>query len=119
MGARWTSVVAFRYRTRSTELDLVLAIVPAAASTESDFFSVESLIAIRDHLLPGLLSMLFAFAICAVVVPLMIVLSRRLGVMALPSERHPHSKPMRLLGGLAMFAGFAAAVLLFVPRIAA
>lgn len=93
------------------------ASVLTAASSESDFFSVDSLIAIRDHLLPGLLSMVFAFAICAVVVPLMIVLSRRLMVMALPSERHPHSKPMPLLGGLAMFAGFAAAILLFLPQV--
>jgi UDP-GlcNAc:undecaprenyl-phosphate/decaprenyl-phosphate GlcNAc-1-phosphate transferase len=96
---------------------VVAAGVLTASSSESDFFSINSLIAIRDHLLPGLVSMLFAFAICAIVVPLMIVLSRRLGVMALPSERHPHSKPMPLLGGLAMFIGFAAAVLLFLPQI--
>ena len=96
---------------------MVLATVPAAASSESDFFSIDSLIAIRDHLLPGLLAMLFAFAICAVAVPLMILLSRRLGVMALPSERHPHSKPMPLLGGLAMFVGFGAAILLFLPQV--
>jgi UDP-GlcNAc:undecaprenyl-phosphate/decaprenyl-phosphate GlcNAc-1-phosphate transferase len=96
---------------------LVLAGVLTASSSESDFFSIDSLIAIRDHLLPGLWSMLFAFAICAVVVPLMIMLSRRLGVMAHPSERHPHSRPMPLLGGLAMFIGFAAAVLLFLPQV--
>jgi UDP-GlcNAc:undecaprenyl-phosphate GlcNAc-1-phosphate transferase len=96
---------------------VIAATVLAPASPESDFFSVDSLIAIRDHLLPGLLAMVFAFAICGVVVPLMIVLSRRLGVMAHPSERHPHSKPMPLLGGLAMFAGFAAATLLFLPQV--
>lgn len=94
---------------------MVLAAAPATPSSESDFFSIQSLIAIRDHLLPGLVTMLFAFAICAVVVPLMIVLSRRLGVIANPSERHPHSKPMPLLGGLAMLIGFGAAVLLFLP----
>jgi UDP-GlcNAc:undecaprenyl-phosphate GlcNAc-1-phosphate transferase len=96
---------------------LIAANVLTAPSSESDFFSIDSLIAIRDHLLPGLVSMLFAFAICAVVVPLMIVLSRRLGVMAMPSERHPHSKPMPMLGGLAMFIGFGAAVLLFLPQV--
>jgi UDP-GlcNAc:undecaprenyl-phosphate/decaprenyl-phosphate GlcNAc-1-phosphate transferase len=96
---------------------VIAATVLTASSSESDFFSIDSLIAIRDHLLPGLMSMLFAFAICAVVVPLMIVLSRRLGVMAMPSERHPHSKPMPLLGGLAMFIGFGAAVLLFLPQV--
>ena len=98
---------------------MVLASAPATPSSESDFFSIQSLIAIRDHLLPGLVAMLFAFAICAVVVPLMIVLSRRLGVIALPSARHPHSKPMPLLGGLAMFIGFGAAILLFLPEVSA
>jgi len=97
---------------------VIAAIILTVSSSESDFFSIDSLIAIRDHLLPGLMTMLFAFAICAVVVPLMIVLSRRLGVMAMPSERHPHSKPMPLLGGLAMCIGFGAAVLLFLPQVA-
>lgn len=97
---------------------MIAAIILTVSSSESDFFSIDSLIAIRDHLLPGLMTMLFAFAICAVVVPLMIVLSRRLGVMAMPSERHPHSKPMPLLGGLAMCIGFGAAVLLFLPQVA-
>jgi UDP-GlcNAc:undecaprenyl-phosphate GlcNAc-1-phosphate transferase len=95
---------------------LVAASVPPTPSPE-DFFSIQSLIAIRDHLLPGFVAMLFAFAICAVVVPLMILLSRRLGLMAQPSERHPHSRPMALLGGLAMFIGFTAAMLLFLPRV--
>ena len=117
MSERWTCAGGFRYRTPSTDEALVAASVLAASSSESDFFSIDSLIAIRDHLLPGLWSMIFAFAICAVVVPLMILLSRRLGVMALPSERHPHARPMPLLGGLAMFIGFAAAVLLFLPQV--
>jgi UDP-GlcNAc:undecaprenyl-phosphate GlcNAc-1-phosphate transferase len=88
-----------------------------APTSPDDFFSVNSLIAVRDHLLPGLWPMLFAFAICGIFVPLMIVLSRRLGVIALPSDRHPHSKPMPLLGGLAMFIGFTAAMLLFLPQV--
>ncbi len=61
--------------------------------------------------------MLFAFAISAIFVPVMILLSRRLGVMAMPGVRHPHARPMPLLGGLAMFIGFAAAMLLFLPRV--
>jgi len=95
----------------------LFAAIVHAGSSSSDFFSVDSLIAIRDHLLPGLWPMLFAFAICGILVPLMIVLSRRLGVIALPSERHLHSRPMPLLGGLAMFIGFAAAMLLFLPQV--
>ncbi|HLZ94008.1 MAG TPA: MraY family glycosyltransferase [Candidatus Dormibacteraeota bacterium] len=95
---------------------MVAASVPPTPSPE-DFFSIQSLIAIRDHLLPGFVAMLFAFAICAVVVPLMILLSRRLGLIAQPSERHPHSRPMPLLGGLAMFIGFTAAMLLFLRQV--
>jgi len=115
---RWISAGTFRYRTRSTKQALLSAHVFAATSTspDTDFFSVDSLIAIRDHLLPGIWPMLFAFAICAVLVPPMIWVSRRAGVMAHPSERHPHSRPMPLLGGLAMFVGFGAAMLLFMSQ---
>jgi len=97
---------------------LLLANVVAAASDEGNFFSVDSLVAIRDHLLPGLWPLLLAFAATAALVPFMIYLSRRLGVIALPSERHVHSKPMPLLGGLAMFIGFAVAVALTLPDVA-
>jgi len=99
---------------------LVAAYVLAAStsSSESDFFSINSLIAIRDHLLPGLWPMLLAFATTAALVPLMIWLSRRLGVMAHPSERHVHSRPMPLLGGMAMFIGFAVAMALTLPDVA-
>src|SRR6266581_323227 len=82
----------------------------------SDFFSVEFLETLRDRLLPGLWPLLLAFVACALVVPLMILLSRRSGLMAMPSERHPHTKPTPLLGGAALFIGFAAAVVIFVPQ---
>ena len=90
----------------------------ASSGSPDDFFSIDSLIAIRDHLLPGLWPLLLAFATTAALVPLMIVLSRRLGVIALPSERHVHSKPMPLMGGLAMFAGFTVAIALSLPDVA-
>ncbi|HET7465665.1 MAG TPA: MraY family glycosyltransferase, partial [Candidatus Dormibacteraeota bacterium] len=90
----------------------------ASTTTSDDFFSISSLIAIRDHLLPGLWPLLLAFATTAALVPLMIVLSRRLGVIAHPSERHVHSKPMPLLGGMAMFLGFAAALAITLPDVA-
>jgi UDP-GlcNAc:undecaprenyl-phosphate GlcNAc-1-phosphate transferase len=88
-----------------------------AQSNPDDFFSVNSLTAIRDHLLPAVWPMVFAFALTGILVPLMIVLSRRLGVMAIPGERHPHPRPMPLLGGLAMFLGFTAATVLFLPNL--
>jgi len=82
-----------------------------------DFFSINSLIAIRDHLLPAVWPLVFAFAITGILMPLTIVLSRRLGILAMPGDRHPHSRPMPLLGGLAMFVGFAAATILFLPQL--
>ena len=93
---------------------LTPAHVLAAAS--DDFFSIDSLIAARDHLLPGLWPMLLAFAVGAVATPLMIRLSRRTGMISHPSERHLHSRPMPLLGGLAMFIAFAAGVLVFLGQ---
>ncbi|HEV2029496.1 MAG TPA: MraY family glycosyltransferase [Candidatus Dormibacteraeota bacterium] len=81
----------------------------------TDFFGGDALANLRDHLLPGLWPLLAAFVICALTVPLMIRLARRTGVIAMPSERHAHSKPTPALGGLAMFIGFAVAVLFLVP----
>ena len=89
-----------------------------ATQDEGDFFSISSLIALRDHLLPGLWPLLLAFATTAALTPLLIVLSRRLGVMAHPSERHVHSRPMPLLGGMAMFLGFGAAIAITLPDVA-
>jgi UDP-GlcNAc:undecaprenyl-phosphate GlcNAc-1-phosphate transferase len=80
-----------------------------------DFFNSGSLTNLRDHLLPGLWPLLLAFVACALVVPLMIRLSHRTGLIAMPSGRHPHAQPTPLLGGLAMFLGFAVAVLIFLP----
>ena len=96
----------------------VYVLAASTSSSESDFFSINSLIAIRDHLLPGLWPMLLAFATTAALVPFMIWLSRRLGVIVHPSERHVHSRPMPLLGGMAMFLGFALAMALTLPDVA-
>ena len=81
----------------------------------TDFFGGDALFNLRDRLLPGLWPLLTALVICAIAVPLMIRLSRRLGVIAIPSDRHAHSKPTPALGGLAMYVGFAAAILLLAP----
>jgi UDP-GlcNAc:undecaprenyl-phosphate/decaprenyl-phosphate GlcNAc-1-phosphate transferase len=81
----------------------------------TDFFGGGALVSLRDHLLPGLWPLLLAFAICALVVPIAIVLSRRTGLIAEPGGRHAHANPTPLLGGLAMFVGFAVAVLVFLP----
>ena len=81
----------------------------------TDFFGGDALFNLRDRLLPGLWPLLAALVVCAIAVPLMIRLSRRIGAIAMPSARHAHSKPTPALGGLAMYVGFGAAVLLLVP----
>ncbi|HXB04167.1 MAG TPA: MraY family glycosyltransferase [Candidatus Angelobacter sp.] len=81
----------------------------------SDFFSIAFLVTLRDKVLPGLWPLLVALLVCAVLVPLAIQVSRRTGMMAVPGGRHAHAMPTPLLGGLAMFLGFAVAVLIFVP----
>jgi UDP-GlcNAc:undecaprenyl-phosphate GlcNAc-1-phosphate transferase len=81
-----------------------------------DFFDNGALLNLRDHLLPGLWPLLVAFAVCALVTPVAIRLSRRTGVIAEPGGRHAHSNPTPLLGGLALYVGFAAAVLIFLPH---
>jgi UDP-GlcNAc:undecaprenyl-phosphate GlcNAc-1-phosphate transferase len=82
----------------------------------TDFFGNDAITNLRVHLLPGLWPLLVAFAVCALAVPLMIRLSRSTGMIALPGGRHAHLKPTPLLGGVALYVGFAAAVLIFLPH---
>jgi UDP-GlcNAc:undecaprenyl-phosphate GlcNAc-1-phosphate transferase len=82
----------------------------------TDFFGGGALVSLRDHLLPGLWPLLVAFVVCALVVPFAIILSRRTGLIAEPGGRHAHANPTPLLGGLAMYVGFAVAVLIFLPQ---
>jgi UDP-GlcNAc:undecaprenyl-phosphate GlcNAc-1-phosphate transferase len=81
----------------------------------TDFFGGNALINLRDHLLPGLWPLVVAFVLCVGLVPLMILISRRTGLMAQPGGHHSHTKPTPLLGGVAMYTGFAGAVLVFMP----
>ncbi len=80
-----------------------------------DFFSLTILETLRDRVLPGLWPLLVALVVCAVLVPVAIRISKRTGIIAVPGGRHAHATPTPLLGGLAMFLGFAVAVLIFVP----
>src|SRR5258708_36149402 len=82
----------------------------------TDFFGGGALTSLRDHLLPGLWPLLVGFAVCALVGPVEMVLSRRTGLIAQPGGRHAHPIPAPVLGGLAMYVGFAVAVLIFLPQ---
>ena len=79
----------------------------------TDFFSDSALNNLTQHLLPGLWPFVFALIVSAVAVPFAAVLSRRFGVVAQPGGRHAHTKPTPLLGGFAMWLGFAIAVFVF------
>jgi UDP-GlcNAc:undecaprenyl-phosphate GlcNAc-1-phosphate transferase len=81
----------------------------------NDFFSNQALASLTAHLLPGLWPFVAAAIVSVAVVPVAIYLSRRYGWIAQPGGRHAHAKPMPLLGGLAMYAGFAVAVAIFAP----
>lgn len=64
--------------------------------------------------LPALPPFLLASSITIAVVPLTMMAARRFGAVAEPdSERHLHSSPTPRLGGLALFAGFAVALVIF------
>jgi len=84
----------------------------------TDFFDSQALASLRDHLLPGLWPLAVAFAGCALFAPVAILLSRRAGLIAEPGGRHAHATPTPLLGGLAMYVGFAVALLIFLPHYA-
>src|SRR5256885_347844 len=70
---------------------------------------------ISEHLLPGLWAFGVALLACVAAVPLALWLSRRFHVVAQPGGRHAHHNPTPMLGGLAMWVGFAVATLVFVP----
>lgn len=82
----------------------------------TDFFGGNALRNLLEHLGPALMPLIVAFVVCAFAVPLMIWLSRRTGLIAQPGGRHAHPKPTPLLGGMAMYLGFAAALLIFLPH---
>lgn len=81
----------------------------------SDFFSGDAIANLSQHLLPGVLPFVVALVVSAAVVPPAMYLSRRFGWIAQPGGRHVHASPMPTLGGLALFAGFAVSVAIFLP----
>ena len=82
----------------------------------SDFFSGAALANLTEHLLPGVWPFLLALLGCIVLTPPAIWLSRRYTVVAQPGGRHAHASPTPVLGGLAMWGGFALATIVFLSR---
>ena len=67
-----------------------------------------SIVGVGQYLLP----LALAAGFTAVLVPVTIVLGRRLGVVDKPGGRHVHDQPVPRLGGLAIYVGFMLALLL-------
>lgn len=59
--------------------------------------------------------MVAAFVVAYILTPQLIRLARRVGAMDSPDARKVHSELMPRIGGLAIYAGFIAGVLVFVP----
>jgi UDP-GlcNAc:undecaprenyl-phosphate GlcNAc-1-phosphate transferase len=81
----------------------------------SAFFSTQFLTTAAGNLLPALFPFLLACATTIVLVPVGILAGRRLGIVAQPGGRHIHAMPTPKLGGIALYAGFAFAVAVYVP----
>jgi UDP-GlcNAc:undecaprenyl-phosphate GlcNAc-1-phosphate transferase len=80
-----------------------------------DFFSWQFLELVASNLAPGVGPALVAFAAAAVLTPVAILVARRTGFLAHPArDRDIHKKPIPYGGGLAMFAAFGLACLVFV-----
>ena len=60
-------------------------------------------------------SFLTAFVLAAAFTPLAIWLAPKIGIMDIPKdERRVHSKPIPLFGGMAIFVGVMASILIFI-----
>lgn len=91
---------------------LFLAIYNPTAPPD-DFFSWRTLQQVWANLEPAIGPALVALGACALLTPVAIWISRRVGFLAYPRDRDIHSKPIPYGGGLAMFVAFAIACLAF------
>jgi UDP-GlcNAc:undecaprenyl-phosphate GlcNAc-1-phosphate transferase len=81
----------------------------------SAFFSTQFLTTAAGNLLPALFPFLLACATTILLTPVAILVGRRLGIVAHPGGRHIHAMPTPKFGGIALYAGFAFAVAVYVP----
>lgn len=85
-------------------------------SIVDQFIGPVSLHQIQAHLRPAVLPFAVAAVLAAVLTPLAIVASRRLGVLAVPGGRRIHLRPTPLLGGAVLYLAFAASMLWYFPH---
>ncbi|HEX6548308.1 MAG TPA: MraY family glycosyltransferase [Candidatus Dormibacteraeota bacterium] len=82
---------------------------------QEEFFSRAFLQAVGNHIGPAVLPALLALGLAAILSPVAILVARRSGFMKRPRDRDIHVRPTPDVGGLALYAAFAAAALLTVP----
>lgn len=98
-------------RSRADMVEALLA--SATQSASDDFFSEQFLRDASHNLAPAIGPALLALLVGAALVPPLILLAHRSGFVAHPRSRDLHRTPTPYLGGVALYAGFAAAVLAF------
>jgi UDP-GlcNAc:undecaprenyl-phosphate GlcNAc-1-phosphate transferase len=90
----------------------LIALAGSVFGSDEPFFS--NFNTLVDHLGPAVGPLVVAAVLSAALTPAAIALSRKAGLMAIPDQdRHRHSRPTPLAGGLAMAAAFFAAVVIF------
>jgi UDP-GlcNAc:undecaprenyl-phosphate GlcNAc-1-phosphate transferase len=82
-------------------------------SPQEDFFSWKFMQLVASNLVPGVGPALVALVAAVALTPLAIWVARRTNFLSYPGDRHIHKKPIPYLGGVAMFAAFAIACLVF------
>ncbi|MGH7777779.1 MAG: glycosyltransferase family 4 protein [Candidatus Dormibacterales bacterium] len=85
-------------------------------SIVDQFIGPVSLHQIEAHLRPAVLPFVVAAVLAALLTPLAIVASRRLGVLAVPGGRRIHLRPTPLLGGAVLYVAFAASMFWYFPH---
>jgi UDP-GlcNAc:undecaprenyl-phosphate GlcNAc-1-phosphate transferase len=98
-------------------LSAVFASVLDPSAAPHQLVNERFLRALEANLGPGVRPALLALAVVSALTPLAIWIAPRLGLVSHPArERDIHTRPTPKMGGLAMYAGFAAAGLAFLPH---
>ena len=97
-------------------IDAAAARLTAALSAPAPLVSRSFVDSVLLHAHQALPPLLLGLLLTAILVPVSSLVARRVGALAPPGGHHIHSKMIPSLGGLALYAGFLGAVLVFADR---